>query len=366
MRTERLARDGAEITGVDKRMNKIEISGKSVGDGAPVFVVAEMSANHDRDLDQALALIDIAAASGADAVKLQTYSADSLSIRTAHPSARVNPNWGAETLYDLYVKAAMPMEFHPPLFARARELGLIMFSSVFDEAGVDYLETLNVPVYKVASPELVHIPLLRHIGQTGKPVIVSTGMASIGEVEEAVEALTAAGSDQIALLHCCSVYPADPATVNLNAMATLRQVFQCPIGFSDHTLGIAVPIAAAALGANIIEKHFTNDVARPGPDHRFSLAQAQLAAMVEGVRQVTAARGSGRKVMAAQEAENRAVARRSLFAVVDIPAGVTVTAEMVKVVRPGSGIHPRWLDMAVGRLARRDIKAGSPITWEDV
>jgi pseudaminic acid synthase len=347
-------------------MSEIKISGKSIGDGAPVFVIAEMSANHDQDLDQALALIDIAAASGADAVKLQTYSADSLSIRTSHPSARVDPIWGAETLYDLYLKAAMPMEFHPALFARAHELGLIVFSSVFDEAGVDYLETLDVPAYKVASPELVHIPLLRRIGQTGKPVIVSTGMASIGEVEEAVEALTAAGSDQIALLHCCSAYPADPAAVNLNAMVTLRHVFHCPVGFSDHTLGIAVPIAAAALGANIIEKHFTNDVTRPGPDHRFSLAPDELVAMVEGIRQATAARGSGRKVMAAEEAENRAVARRSLFAVVDIPAGATVTAEMVKVVRPGSGIHPRWIDSAIGRSARRDIKAGSPITWEDV
>jgi len=347
-------------------MKKMKIAGRAIGSGEPAFIVAEMSANHDRDLNQALALIDIAAAAGADAVKLQTYTADSLSIRTSHPSARVDPVWGSNTLYELYSRAAMPMEFHAPLFERARERGILIFSSAFDEDGVDYLEGLDVQAYKVASPELVHIPLLRRIGETRKPVIVSTGMAGIGEVEEAVEALAAAGSSQIALLHCCSVYPADPAAVNLNAMKTLRQVFQCPVGFSDHTLGIAVPIAAAALGASIIEKHFTNDATRPGPDHRFSLTPEQLSEMIDGIRQAEIARGSGRKVMAPEEAKNSAVARRSLFATVDVPAGTKIEREMLKVVRPGSGIHPRWLDTAVGRLARRDIKAGSPLTWDDL
>jgi pseudaminic acid synthase len=347
-------------------MSTTTIAGRRIGDAEPTFIVAEMSANHDRDVEQALLLVELAAAAGVDAVKVQTYTADSLSLRTAHPSARVDPIWGAETLYDLYARAAMPYEFHAPIFARARELGLTAFSSPFDEAGVVFLERLGVPAYKVASPEIVHLPLLRCIGETGKPVILSTGMSTMMEVEEALHTLVAAGATQIVLLHCCSTYPADPSTVNLRTMATMRRAFGYPVGFSDHTLGIAVPIAAAALGACMIEKHFTNDVTRSGPDHRFSLPADDLRRMVEGIRQAEAARGDGRKVMAAVEADNRAVARRSLFAAVAIAAGTAITEDMVRVVRPGAGLHPRELPVVVGRVARRDIPAGWPITWDDV
>jgi pseudaminic acid synthase len=347
-------------------MTTVEIAGKLVGDGQPTFIVAETSANHDQDLSQALELVDVAAKARVDAVKLQTYTPDSLTLPTSHPSARVDPVWGANNLYELYQKAAMPYHFHKPLFERAREHGLIAFSTAYDESSVDYLEGLGIPAYKVASFELVHLPLLRHIGQTRKPVILSTGMASIGEVEEALNTLVSAGTEQIILLHCCSVYPADPATVNLAAMQALRQAFGYPVGFSDHTLSCAVPVAAVALGACMIEKHFTNDPQRPGPDHRFSTGPKDLRRMVEGIREAEMAIGNGRKAMAACEAENRAVGRRSLFAAVDIPPGAIITREMIRVVRPGAGLHPRYLEVAVGRVARQRIPAGWPIIWEDI
>lgn len=347
-------------------MTRLQIAGRSVGKGCPAFIVAEMSANHDQDLGQALDLVNVAAKAGVDAVKLQTYTPDSLTMPTTHPSAQVDPVWGAANLYELYKKAAMPYEFHKPLLERIHECGMIGFSTAYDEAAVDYLEALGAPAYKVASFELVHLPLLRRIGQTRKPVILSTGMATLGEIEEAVTALTSGGSVPFMLLHCCSAYPADPQSVNLAAMQTLRQAFGCPVGFSDHTLGIAVPIAAVAMGACMIEKHFTNDPRRQGPDHRFSLGPDDLRRMVEGIRAAESAVGNGRKEMAACEAENRQVGRRSLFAAVDIPAGATIAGDMIRVVRPGAGLHPRYADVIVGRVARRHIPAGWPITWDDV
>lgn len=349
-------------------MSAIQIAGRTIGEDAPVFIIAEMSANHDRDLNHALTLLDIAAEAGVDAVKLQTYTADSLTLPTSHSSARVDPAWGADTLYELYSRAAMPMEFHHPLFERAANLGMVIFSSVFDERGVDFLESLDVPAYKVASPELVHIPLLRHIAKTGKPVILSTGMANLGEVEEALDALAApsSGASSVVLLHCSSAYPASPSSVNLTAMETLRQAFRCPVGLSDHTLGTHIAIAAAALGACIVEKHFTSDTRRSGPDHRFSLGPDGLREMVRGIRDVTAAKGTGRKHVMPEEEVNRVKARRSVFAGTNIPAGTQITADMLRIVRPGVGLHPRWVQTVVGRKARRDLSAGDPINWDDI
>jgi pseudaminic acid synthase len=347
-------------------MTCIQIAGRNIGEGQPAFIVAEMSANHDQDLDQALDLVTVAAKAGVDAVKLQTYTPDSLTLPTSHSSAQVDPVWGAANLYELYKKASMPYEFHKPLLDRTRDHGMIGFSTAYDESAVDYLEALGVPAYKVASFELVHLPLLRRIGRTRKPVILSTGMASLGEIEEAVKALTAGGSVPFMLLHCCSAYPADPATVNLAAMRTLRQAFGCPVGFSDHTLGITVPIAAVTMGACMIEKHFTNDPQRHGPDHRFSLGPDDLRRMVEGIRAAEKAVGNGVKEMAACEAENREVGRRSLFAAVDIPSGSTIAEHMIRVVRPSAGLHPRYWEVVVGRVARKHIPAGWPITWDDV
>jgi N-acetylneuraminate synthase len=344
----------------------IAIGKRRIGDGQPCLIVAEMSANHDRDLKQALSLLDIAAQAGVDAVKLQTYGPDSLTLKTNHPSARVDPVWGAANLYELYAQAAMPYEFHEPLFKRAGELGLLIFSTVYDERDVDFLEKLGNPIYKIASFELVHLPLLRLVGQTGKPVVLSTGMATLDEVREALTALTEGGATEIVLLHCCSAYPTPPEAANLAAMKTLRDTFHRPVGFSDHTLGFNVAAAAAALGACFIEKHFTNDPSRKGPDHRFSVLPEELRELVRAVRQAEHAVGSGEKSTSACEAESKRVGRRSIFAVVEIPAGAAISRDMLRVVRPAAGLHPRHLDEIIGRKARRKIPAGWPITWDDV
>jgi len=347
-------------------MDYVEIAGRKVGIGHPCLIVGEMSANHDQDLEQALRLVDLAADAGVDAVKLQTYTADTLTLPTTHPSARIDKVWGAPTLHELYGRGTMPYEFHAPLFERAKARGMIYFSSAYDETSVDYLEKHDVPAYKIASFELVHLPLLRHVAKTKKPVVLSTGMATLAEVEEGLETLEANGCKDIILLHCCSSYPADPKDVNLAAIGTLAHAFGRPVGFSDHTVGSAVPIAAVALGACMIEKHYTNDSTRQGPDHRFSADAAELTRMVKGIRDAEAARGTGRKKMVASEAENRLVGRRSIFSVVAIEIGQTIEPGMIRVVRPGSGLHPRYFDQLVGRPARRRIPAGWPITWDDV
>jgi pseudaminic acid synthase len=347
-------------------MELVQIENKKLGPGQPCLIVGEMSANHDQDLDQALKLVDLAADAGVDAIKLQTYTADSLTLPTDHPSARINKVWGAATLYELYGKATMPYEFHGPIFERTRARGMIAFSTAYDEPAVDYLEKHNVPAYKVASFELVHLPLLKHIAATKKPVVLSTGMATLAEVEEGLETLEKYGCKDIVLLHCCSSYPANPADVNLSAITTLVQAFGRPVGFSDHTVGSAVPTAAVAMGACMIEKHYTNDINRKGPDHRFSADGPELKRMVEGIRQVEAAKGTGRKRMAPSEAENRLAGRRSIFTTVALEPGQPITREMLRVVRPGSGLHPRYLDQVVGRPARRKLPAGWPITWEDI
>lgn len=344
----------------------INIAGRMVGPGHPSFLIAEMSANHDRDLKQALALVDLAADAGCDAVKLQTYSADTLTVRSDHPSVKVNAVWGAATLYDLYEGAGMPYEFHEPLFERCAERGIMCFTTIYDIPDLDYLEKLGNPVYKIASFELVHLPLLRMVGQTRKPVILSTGMATVSEVEEGVAALRDGGCTEIALLHCCSSYPAPASEANLAAMDTLRNTFHMPVGFSDHTEGTAVPVAAVARGANAIEKHYTNDRNRKGPDHRFSLTPQELHDMVTQIRAVEAAIGDGIKRTLPAEEENKAVGRRSIFTIKAIKKGETISGSHVRVVRPSSGLHPRLLEVVIGRKAVRDIPAGWPITWDDV
>jgi pseudaminic acid synthase len=310
--------------------------------------------------------VDIATEAGVNALKLQTYSADSLTIRTAHPSARIDPIWGADNLYDLYARAAMPMEFHQPIFDRARERGLLAFSTIYDERDLEFLEDLGNPVYKIASFELVHLPLLRAVAKTGKPVIMSTGMAGMVEVFEAVETLRENGCEDLVILHCCSAYPAPAESVNLRAIKSLKDAFSVPVGFSDHTLGHAVPLAAVMNGASVIEKHFTNNPERTGPDHRFSATPQILREMVESIRTAEVALGVSRKNITEAERENKSVGRRSLYFVHDVPEGQLITADSVRVVRPGVGLHPRFYDIVVGRPARRAVSAGHPITWEDV
>lgn len=336
-----------------------------IGDGAPTFLIGEISANHDGDLRQALALVDIAADAGFDAVKLQTYTADSLTIRTQHPSALIDPVWGARDLYELYSKAAMPMEFHKPLFERIAERGMVPFTTLYDPIDLDFVEGLGPELYKIASFEISHFPLLRAIAQTGKPIILSTGTATLGEVEEAVETLEAANSGPVILLHCCSAYPTPPEAANLQAIPTLQGAFGLPVGFSDHTVGAHIPLAAVMLGACAIEKHITNDATQAGPDHRFSATPAQMNDLVHYIRDAEKALGDGRKRVQDVETVNRLAGRRSIYIVEDVAKGEVLSEENVRVIRPSAGLHPRNWDQVMGRRARRPLKAGNPLLQED-
>ncbi len=347
-------------------MNPIQTEGRPIGEGAPAFLIAEMSANHDRDLDQALALVDVAAEAGFDAVKLQTYSADSLTVPSRHESTRIDPVWGEETLYDLYCQAAMPMEFHAPLFERAKSRGILAFSSIYDPMDLRFMEDLGNPIYKISSFELLHLPLLAAVAETGKPIILSTGMASLGEVEEALNVLQANTAGPVLLLHCCSSYPAPAEAVNLAAIQTLKEAFGLPVGFSDHTIGSHIPLAAVMAGACAIEKHFTNDTGRAGPDHRFSATPDILARIGAQVREAEAAMGDGRKHLQPCEAENRAAGRRSIFTSRDIAAGEELTPENVRIVRPGAGLHPRHWPEVIGARAKRPLAAGVPLGRDDL
>lgn len=351
------------MTQIQIRHGKVE---RIIGDGAPAFLIGEISANHDGDLNQALALIDLAAEAGFDAVKLQTYTADSLTVPTAHPSARVDPVWGAHNLYELYSKAAMPMEFHKPLFERIAAHGMIPFTTLYDPLDLEFVETLGTSLYKIASFEISHFPLLRAVAQTGKPIILSTGTATLGEVEEAVETLAAANSGPVVLLHCCSAYPTPPEAANLRALSTLREAFRLPVGFSDHTEGPHIPLAAVTLGACAIEKHITNDPGRPGPDHRFSASPSQMRDLVRYIRDAEKALGDGRKRVQEVEAVNRAVGRRSIYVIADVAQGEVLNEKNVRVIRPGAGLHPRYWDQVIGSRARRPLAAGNPLHPEDM
>ena len=345
-----------------------EIGKRRVGEGSPTYVIAEAGSNHDGQLDRARRLIDVAAEAGADAVKFQTFSADRIASQAAIGATRLTDKFGrfGETLFDFYKKLELPADWHRELQAYAAEKGVTFLSTPFDEAAVDLLAALNVPAYKIASFELVHLPLLRHAASKGKPVILSTGMATLGEIEEALAAVTEAGNDQVALLHCGIEYPVAMPDVHLASMDTLRQAFSCPVGYSDHTLGVTVPIAAVARGATIIEKHFTLDRTLPGPDHGFALPPDELKAMVRAIRDTEAAIGSPVKRLLPSEAVHHQRGRRSLFAARDIAKGDVISRDMVTVLRPGTGLPPKYLDIIVGRIARRAIATHHPITWEDV
>lgn len=343
----------------------LNIAGRLVGPGRPCLVIAEAGVNHNGRLDLALALVDAAAAAGAEVVKFQTFRAEELTSPGAPKAAYQEQTTGRDQSQQAMLKA---LELAPAAYAairdRCRERGLIFLSTPFDAASANLLAELDVPAFKVPSGELTNLPLLSHIGQKCRPVILSTGMATLGEVGEAVDALRSAGCAELALLHCLSNYPADPAQVNLRAMTAMAEAFGLPVGYSDHTLGLEVPLAAVALGACIIEKHFTLDRDLPGPDHRASATLAELTALVAGVRKVEAALGHGRKEPAPDEAGTRAVARRSLVAAVDIAAGAQLTAAMLALKRPGTGLAPAWLAQVVGRRTAVAIPAGALLSLE--
>jgi N-acetylneuraminate synthase len=332
-----------------------------------VYVVAEVSANHHQRYDEAVRLVHAAKDAGADAVKLQTYTPDTITLNVPSEVFRrpEAPAGQPQYLYDLYALAYTPWEWQPRLKTEAERIGLTLFSTPFDPTAVDLLESMNVPVYKIASFELVDIPLIRRVAQTGKPIIMSTGMATLAEIDEAVRAIRAEGNEQIALLKCSSVYPARPEDLNLLTLPHMAHAFGVPAGFSDHTLGIASSVAAVALGATIIEKHLTISRAEGGPDAHFSLEPHEFRHLVEAVR--VTERALGRIQYEPTEAEMKSrVFRRSLFAVRDIQAGEAFSVENVRSIRPGHGLHPRHFEELLGKAAACNIKRGAPLSWKHV
>ncbi len=337
----------------------------SLRDADGVLIIAEMSCNHGGTLEGALALLRAAKDVGADGVKLQTYTADTLTIACDRPEFRITGGtpWDGKQLYDLYKEASTPWSWHAQLFEEARKLGLLCFSSPFDATAVDFLETLGVPMYKVASFELVDVPLLEKVGSTGKPVILSTGMASLAEIDEAVATLRRSGCRELALLKCTSAYPAPPEEMNLRTIPHLAVAFGVRVGLSDHSPGFAAPVAAVALGATIVEKHFTLSRAAGGPDSTFSLEPDEFAEMVRVVRMTEKALGEVTYQVTPREAANRQF-RRSLFVVEDIEAGESFTERNVRSIRPGHGLPPKYLTRVLGKKAARHLARGTPLEWE--
>ena len=344
---------------------EVWINGRLIRAGALVYIVAEISANHHQDFDQAAKLIHAAKEAGADAVKLQTYTPDTMTIASDREYFRIGGGtlWDGRTLHDLYAEAYTPWEWQPKLKQVANDLGLDLFSSPFDASAVDFLEQMGVPAHKLASFELVDIPLIQKMAQTGKPLIVSTGMATLEEIEEALRVARQAGATQIALLKCTSAYPASPDDMNLRSIPELARRFEVPVGLSDHTMGIAVPVAAVALGACLVEKHFTLSRSQKGPDSAFSLEPEEFKAMVDAVRAAERALGQVHFGSSAHEASSRAF-RRLLFVVQDVRQGQILTAENVRSIRPGHGLHTRHLADVLGKRAARDIERGTPLSWE--
>jgi pseudaminic acid synthase len=345
-------------------MKRVTINGREIGPDRPPYVIAEMSANHNGSLDRALAIVEAAKSSGADAIKLQTYRADTITIDHDGPEFMVRGGlWDGSSLYELYQEAAMPWEWHGPLFKRAQELGITIFSSAFDFTAVDLLEGIGTPAYKVASLEVCDIPLIQRMAATGKPIIMSTGASELGEIAEAVAAARAAGGQQLILLHCTSGYPTPASDSNLRTIPHLAQTFDVTVGLSDHTMGIAVPIAGVAAGACVLEKHVTLRRSDGGVDSAFSLEPEELAALVGGARTAWEAMGRVHYGIEASEAKVREF-RRSLYIVADLKAGEVLTDGHVRSIRPGLGLAPKYLGKVVGRRAGRDLKRGTPLRWD--
>jgi N-acetylneuraminate synthase len=345
---------------------EVRIGDSVIGPGYPPFVIAEMSANHNQSRDRAMAIVEAVAAAGAHALKLQTYTADTMTIETGSPEFSIDdPDslWNGETLYRLYDKAHTPWEWHRPIFERCRELGLIAFSSPFDATAVDFLEELAVPCFKIASFENVDLPLIRKVASTGKPVILSTGMATAQEIAEAVETVKAEGNDQLILLRCTSAYPSPVEAANLATIAHMEQRFGLPVGLSDHTPGIGVAVAAVALGAVVVEKHVTLARADGGVDSAFSLEPTELQSLVVETERAWRARGSIH--YGPTEAERASVRfRRSLYIVEDVRAGEVISEKHIRAIRPGNGLPPKFIDDFIGKRAARDTPRGTAVSWD--
>ena len=342
-----------------------DIAGAPVGGGARCYVIAEAGANHNRDMGVARELIDVAADAGADAVKFQTYRGESI---YSSKTPRFQYLTDERSPQELLEAISLPRQWQAELLEYARSRGIAWFSSPFDDDAVDSLVEIGVPALKIASFELVHLPLIRKAAESGLPLILSCGMATYGEIEDALDAAAKGGTERVALLRCASLYPSPPEIMNLRAMGTMRAAFGVPVGLSDHTTGISVPTGAAALGMELLEKHFTLSRDMEGPDHAFAIEPDELRALVQGVREVEASLGTGR-LEGPSDAEGKemyTLARRSLIAATDIPAGTEITREMLTVKRPGYGIPPKQLELVVGRAAKVDIDFDDIITWEMV
>ena len=344
--------------------NEIQIGSRLVGKGHPVYIIAEMSANHGHNFHEAKSIVRAAKEAGANALKVQTYTPDTLTIDSEREHFLVKGTpWDGTTLYELYGKAYTPWEWQPTIKNLCEELGLDFFSTAFDPTSVDFLEDLGVILHKTASFEIVDTGLIEKMAATGKPLIISTGMSTLGEIEEAVATAKKAGTDQIALLKCTSAYPAPPENMNLATIPCMEQVFSLPVGLSDHTLGIAAPVAAVSLGACIIEKHFTLSRKVPGPDSGFSLEPGEFRAMVDAVRDVE--KMIGKVNFSPTDTEKSSlVFRRSLFVVQDMKAGMVFSEENLRSIRPGYGLAPKYLSQIMGKKAARDIARGEPMQWD--
>ncbi len=343
----------------------MHINNVNIGLEHQPFIIAEMSGNHNQSLDRALAIVDAAGRAGAHALKLQTYTADTITLDVKNADFTINDNkslWNRKTLHNLYKEAYTPWEWHEPIMKRAKELGMVCFSSPFDETAVDFLESLNVPAYKIASFENNHLPLIRKVASMGKPMIISTGMASLAELHEAVTAAREAGCENLTLLKCTSTYPADPSNTNILTIPHMRQLFNCEIGLSDHTMGVGVAVAAIALGATVIEKHFTLSRADGGVDSAFSLEPEEMESLV--TETTRAWQSIGRVSYGPTEAERKSLGfRRSLYISADMKKGDILSKENVRCVRPGMGLAPKFFNEVIGRKISQDVSIGTPLNW---
>lgn len=347
-------------------MSEFTVRGRKVGDGHAPFVIAEMSGNHNQSLARALEIVDAAAKCGVDALKIQTYDADTMTLDVDRPEFFIRDQkslWDGYSLHRLYKQAYTPKEWHKPIFDRCKELGVIGFSTPFDATAVDFLETLDVPLYKVASFEITDLPLIRRIARTGKPMLISTGMATESEIAEAVAVVRAEGCMEFALLKCTSTYPATPENTNLLTIADMRKRFGCQIGLSDHTMGIGVAVAAVALGATVVEKHFTLARADGGVDSAFSIEPSEMAALV--TETARAWQALGKISFGPTESEKPSLQfRRSIYVVADLRIGDVLTERHLRIVRPSVGLAPKYLDEVLGRRVNRDVARGTPLTWD--
>jgi N-acetylneuraminate synthase len=344
----------------------MQIAYRRIGHDAPPFIVAEMSGNHNQSLERALQIVEAAAKAGAHALKLQTYTADTITLDVSEGEFFINDEqslWKGKSLHELYRLASTPWEWHEPIMQRAGELGMLCFSTPFDESAVDFLESLKMPAYKIASFENVHLPLIRKVAATGKPTLISTGMATLAEIDDAVRAARESGCRDLILLKCTSTYPAAPESSNILTIPHLRAHFGCEVGLSDHTMGVGAAVAAVAHGATVIEKHFTLRRADGGVDSSFSLEPEEMRTLV--VETERAWQSLGQVTYGPSEAEKKSlVFRRSIYVAKDIKAGDVLTSENLRCVRPGMGLPPKYYDMLLGRRVNRDVKKGTPMGWE--